>query len=145
MARIIFLAGAALLWGGLADAQPAQNPVLLADANKDGKVSRAEYLTSRRGFILEADKDRDGRVSGEEWRKGAARLRMEIQRTGTPGASRIGHGDMFAQIDGDHDGFVSGREIDAFADPRFASVDTNKDGVATREEIRQAERRIPGG
>ena len=135
MRRLVLFTAMALLSASAANAQQ-----LLADANKDGKVTQTEYQDSRRTFLMQADKDKDGRISAAEWGKGAERIRAQVRETGVDGWAVVGKAGLFETLDTNRDGFVTPAEIDAYTGPRFAKLDLNHDGVVTREEARQLDK-----
>jgi len=129
MRRLLLITTVALLAASGANAQE-----LLADANKDGKVTKTEYQNNRRAFLLRADHDKDGKISTAEWAKGAERVRSEVREQGIDGWSGIGKAGLFATLDTNKDGYVTPAEIDAATGPRFEKYDLNHDGVITRSE-----------
>lgn len=138
MRKFVFVAAVALLSASAANAQQ-----LLADANKDGKVTQKEYQDSRRTFLMRADKDKDGKISSAEWAKGAERVRSEVREEGVNGWPLVGKAGLFQTLDTNKDGFVTPTEIDAYYGPRFAKFDANHDGVVTRAEASKAEKAVP--
>ena len=137
MRKFVFVAAVALLSASAANAQQ-----LLADANKDGKVSQKEYQDSRRTFLLRADKDKDGKISAAEWSKGAERVRSELREEGVDGWPAVGKAGLFQTLDTNNDGFVTGAEIDAYSGPRFTKIDLNHDGFVTHSEANKVEKTI---
>lgn len=137
MRKFVFVAAVALLSASAANAQQ-----LLADANKDGKVSQKEYQDSRRTFLLRADKDKDGKISAAEWNKGAERVRSEVREEGVDGWPTIGKAGLFQTLDTNKDGFVTGAEIDAYSGPRFTKIDLDHDGFVTRSEANKVEKAV---
>jgi hypothetical protein len=137
MRKFVFVAAVALLSASAANAQ-----ALLADANKDGKVSQKEYQDSRRTFLLRADKDKDGKISAAEWSKGAERVRSEAREEGIDGWATIGKADLFQTLDTNKDSAVTGAEIDAYSGPRFIKIDLNHDGFVTRSEANKVEKAV---
>jgi Ca2+-binding EF-hand superfamily protein len=135
MRRLLLITAVALLSASAANAQQ-----LLADANKDGKVTQKEYQDSRRNFLLRGDKDKDGKVSKAEWTTGAELVKAEVREEGVDGWPKIGKAGLFDILDTNKDGFVTGAESDAYYGPRFATFDTNHDGFVTRSEATAAER-----
>ena len=135
MRKIVLFTTMALMVATTASAQE-----LLADANKDGKVSLTEYQNSRRNFLMRADRDKDGKISAAEWSKGAAYLKSEIRDSGVDGWPMIGKAGIFETLDTNKDGFVTPAEIDAATAPRFAKYDLDHDGFITRTEARKLER-----
>ena len=137
MRRLVLLTTLALLGASAASAQD-----LLADANKDGKVTATEYQNSRRTFLMRADRNKDGKISADEWKKGADLARDRAREAGIDGWPAIGKADIFTSIDTDKDGFVTPAEIDTAMGLRFAKYDPNHDGVITRSEAREIERQV---
>jgi Ca2+-binding EF-hand superfamily protein len=135
MRRLVLFTAVALLSASAVHAQE-----LLADANKDGKVTQKEYQDSRRTFLMRADKDKDGKLSAAEWNKGAEQVRNEVRAEGVDGWPKIGKAGLFGILDTNKDGFVTPTEIDAYYGPRFATFDTNHDGVVTRSEANAAQK-----
>ena len=135
MRRLLLITAVALMAASGANAQE-----LLADANKDGKVTQTEYQNNRRAFLLRADKDKDGKISAAEWAKGAERVRSEVREQGIDGWAGIGKAGLFATLDTNKDGFVTPGEIDAATAVRFAKYDLNHDGVITRTEANKLDK-----
>lgn len=135
MRGFLLITAAALTVASSAGAQ-----ALLADANKDGKVTQSEYQNSRRAFLMRADRDKDGKISADEWAKGADRVKAEVREEGVDGWPTIGKAGLFQTLDSNRDGFVTPAEIDAATSLRFAKFDLNHDGVITRSEAEQLDR-----
>jgi hypothetical protein len=128
---------------GLMAATAANGQALLADSNKDGKVTQAEYQTSRRAFLMRADRDKDGKLSAAEWSKGAEQVKTQARREGVDGWPLIGKAGLFTTLDTSKDGYVTPTEIDAYYGPRFTALDPNHDGVVTRSEADRIQKAIP--
>ena len=124
---------------------PLGKLALIADANKDGKVSLKEYQDQRRQMIMMEDKDRDGRVSKLEWMQGAARLKQELNLDGMDGGGRFNLDDWWAKLDRDHNGYISPGEIDMMTAARFKIFDTNLNGYVDGYEPQLAKLAIEGG
>ena len=137
MRRILLITTVALMAASGANAQP-----LLADANKDGKVTQAEYQNSRRTFLMRADHDKDGKISAAEWAKSAERIKTQVRDESIDGWQSIGKAGVFGTLDTDKDGFVTPAEIDAATGPRFAKFDLNHDGVITRSEANKLDKMV---
>lgn len=121
-----------------ASSAAAQLPdkALLADSNGDGKVSLAEYQTSRREFIMQDDTSRDGKVSAAEWKLAVDRLATALD-TADGYVLTTNQANGFAWIDADKDGFTTPAEIDAWTAARFPKLDLDKDGFVTKAEARK--------
>lgn len=72
-----------------------------ADADGDGRVSQAEFVSARTARLTEADANRDGAVSPEEAQ--AARQARRAER----------RGQMFTRLDADRNGAISQAEFEA--------------------------------
>lgn len=127
-----------------AQTQQSQKPSLFAqaDANHDGKLSEAEFAkleqlrkNSKRPDFKALDKDGDGNVSREEI--------MSARKGNRHGPS------LYFQADANKDGQLDQAEYSKLlqlrkerqaqieaATPDFATLDTNKDGKISREEMR---------
>ena len=173
MKRTTLAAGAAVLAvlaAGSVAAQEGPARGLRADADRDGRISRAEFVDSRIARLTALDADRDGRVSAEERRAGmqarraeraAARFdALDKDRNGSisreeftaPREQRADRADR--AIRGDRMGRHGGRRGEARAAMTIADVqtrmaaqfdrmDANRDGFITAEErtaARQAAR-----
>lgn len=97
------------------------------DANKDGKVTRAEYVAARSARFDTLDKNRDGVVSKADFPRAAANPQA---------AARLDA--MIGEADADKDGKVTRAELARAPAPGFDRVDTNKDGVVTKAELAAA-------
>ncbi len=139
MRKLVLITAVALLAASAAHAQ------LLADANKDGKVSQKEYQDNRRAFLMRADKDKDGKISAAEWTKQAEWVRSEVRAQGVDGWPTIGKAGLFQTLDTNKDGYVTPAEIDAYTGPRFAKFDENHDGFVTQSEANKIERAVRKG
>lgn len=97
----------------------------LADANHDGKLSRAEASDFLAGEIFDArDTDHNGQITKAEW--------TAADKKDTAG---------FAKRDTNHDGVMTREEAIKYSRTRgltkkaFAEADKNHDGYLSREEV----------
>lgn len=97
------------------------------DANRDGMISRTEFLEREAG--AERGDRRERRA--ERWAE--RRERLAERR----GLLRLG-GKRFARIDANRDGRVSLAEVLTVRARAFERIDANRDGRVTREERRAA-------
>lgn len=116
------------------------------DADRDGKVTRDEFLAGVRARFAEMDLDGDGRISDADlppaMRGRNALSGGDAGGFGGPGSGRRGHGPlaMLRDADADRDGVVTLDEVLAAAGRRFALWDRNADGVVDpvdREALRK--------
>ncbi len=101
-------AASLLLIAGAASAQtapnsPAQPRELRADADRDGRLSKAEFVEARLKPLMAMDADRDGTVTAAE-RTASRQARAAAMATR-----------RFETLDADKDGVVSRAEFDAAA------------------------------
>jgi Ca2+-binding EF-hand superfamily protein len=97
----------------------------LADANHDGKLSRAEASDFLGNQIFDAvDVNHDGKITKEEWTAGGARSSAD-----------------FKKRDSNHDGIVTRDEAlkygraHGMTKKAFAEADKNHDGALDRKEV----------
>ncbi len=126
------LLGATLL-SGSAVAAPQDRPtggdmLAKADANKDGAVTRAEFLADVDMRFARLDADKDGKISKEE----------------RPGGGEGRGGRMKKRSDTDGDGAISLDEHRAQATRRFDRFDANSDGTIDKAERDAARERMRG-
>ncbi len=134
--KTIILATAALaLTAGASMAQGMPRP----DANGDGKVTLAEFRSSRVAMMMRADANKDGKLTRAEMEAAAAK-RAEAGGKGGKG----GGGRMFGMLDANRDGFLVASEIEKMVERRFSRMDVNGDGSLTTAEM-QAGRKGPMG
>ena len=95
----------------------AENVFATMDANKDGKLSREEYLAVHMGA--------GPRGGGNQAHMQAMRQQADARKAAN-----------FTSMDKDKDGFVTRAEILAHAERSFAAKDTNKDGKLSPSEFR---------
>ncbi len=95
-----------------------------ADANRDGKVSKAEFLAASDGRFDDMDFNKDGYLDQSDFE--AHRAACE--------AGKILCGPM-ARLDTNKDGKVSKAEFMNGPRPMFERMDTNKNGVIDQSEM----------
>lgn len=113
------------------------DPLLLADANKDGVVTRDEVTARLSAAFARVDADGDGKISPAE-REAVREVLGGPGMDGPPPPPRGPEGRpalrermagrMAARMDKDGDGMISLDEQKARALARFDRADTNKDG-----------------
>lgn len=115
-------------------AERHQRYFALADTNKDGNISREEYLEAKRQRaerkFARLDKNGDGVISSDEFASGKHRK------------GHWGGGDfskkIFARMDTNKDGKITqGESLDAWTQ-WFKRMDSNGDNVVTTDEVKQA-------
>jgi hypothetical protein len=130
------------------DAPPMRDPLLHADADKDGVVTRAEMLADVGARFARIDTDHDGKITPAEREAAFQAMRAHMaERRGGPGGPGMGRG---RHADANGDGVVTLDEQRAQAEKRFAFVDRNGDGKidqAERDQMREMmmSMRGPGG
>lgn len=107
------------------------------DANRDGRISRAEWNGNDRSFAVH-DWNGDGVLSGDEVRPGARRndSRTDDDQANTGGRqfSDDWTERAFRDLDRDGDGRITNSEW-SFDRATFRRADHNDDGVVTRREF----------
>ena len=96
------------------------------DPDNDGKISRSEWQRNEQGFD-QMDIDKDGFLTKEELRS-AAREFHARHRRGLP------------EMDADADGNISRSEWKG-KEEVFSRLDSNNDGLLSRDELRGARKR----
>jgi Ca2+-binding EF-hand superfamily protein len=92
------------------------------DADKDGKVTLAEIVQSKQGWLRDFDANKDGAVTRAEFDASFQARRSEHVNQ------------MLAKQDANKDGVIS-REESAMPARWFARIDADSDGKLTREEL----------
>jgi Ca2+-binding EF-hand superfamily protein len=118
----------------------AQRRMRAFDTDRDGKVTKDEFMTTVRSRFAQLDLNNDGRITDEDL---PPRLRGRDVLAGDSDIGRRGPGRRLLRVvrnaDADKDGVVTLDEAMAAADKRFAGLDRNKDSVidtADRDALR---------
>lgn len=100
-----------------------------ADANHDGAVSRAEFITFRAQQFSRFDRNGDGYLSESD------RPRAFAQRGGALGMTPQ---EMITQFDTNGDQRLTQAEVANGPTPAFDRIDANQDNLATEAEFNAA-------
>lgn len=95
----------------------------LADADKDGKVTRAEFDAARNARFARIDANKDGALEVSELRAWKRTLPARVRDA------------RFKALDADGDGKVGAEEFVARRKAAFAGIDANKDGAVDKAEF----------
>ena len=98
-----------------------------ADANKDGKITQAEFDAWKANRVTGLDADKDGLLTASELSAGA--LAQMTARAETM-ATR-----MIERHDANADGKLSAEELASGPTPGFAMLDANGDGAIDQAEL----------
>jgi Ca2+-binding EF-hand superfamily protein len=98
-----------------------------ADADHDGRISRAEFVAARAADLARLDRNGDGVISRADFGR--------ILKFRPKAATRIDA--MIAALDGDHDGKVTQAEIAAAPTLLFDRADADHDGFVDKTERTQ--------
>lgn len=112
-------------------AQIGQRLLRRFDANRDGKVTREEFLAGVRARFAELDLNNDGRITDDDLpplMRGRGVLSGGAAATG-PMLGWMGALALLRDADANKDGVIGLDEALAAAERRFAGHDRNKDGV----------------
>jgi Ca2+-binding EF-hand superfamily protein len=107
------------------------------DTNRDGKVTRDEFLAEVKRRFAEFDLDRDGRITDADLPP-MMRGRNVIGGGELADMGRRGGRGMIGRLreaDADRDGVVTAQEAYAAAERRFVQFDRNKDGAIDSADI----------
>ncbi len=110
------------------------------DANRDGRVDRAEYDALREARFKAADADSNGVLTEDEYvAEYAGRLRAQYAAASRPSDEMFERQlkqavVRFSVIDRDRDGQLTPEENQAVALRTFEEHDTDKDGVVSPED-----------
>ena len=91
------------------------------DANKDGTVTKQEYLDHHAKKFDAMDKNKDGKITADE---------MPTKNKGKPNA-------LFDEMDVNKDGTVTKQEYLDYYAKKFDASDKNKDGKLTTDELQK--------
>jgi hypothetical protein len=120
------------------------------DADKNGRLTRAEVPERFQGLFERADANKDGQLSPEEIRQSAAQQDQSSPATRGGREGRGGRGafvlpdPLQTALDADHNGQLSSVEIDN-APKALLTLDLNMDGQLTVDETRPVFGRGRGG
>ncbi|MES2434269.1 MAG: hypothetical protein V4586_10630 [Pseudomonadota bacterium] len=99
------------------------------DADKDGKVTKAEVEAFRAAKVKAMDANADGKISADEL--AAPRIAAATDRINQRSA------DMVKDMDSDGDGLLTAAEMATRPGPEklFDRIDANADGAVTQDEV----------
>ena len=130
------LMGAAAYAQDATPAKPMHGPFDFAtlDADKDGKVTKAEVEAFRAAKVKAMDANADGKISADEL--AAPRIAAATDRIKARSA------EMVAKLDSDGDGSLTAAEMAARPGPErlFDRIDANGDGAVTQDEVDAAQK-----
>lgn len=133
--------------GRISRAEAASDPQFAArfdelDVNKDGFIDRIDHEARagqrRDAWFAAADADKDGKLTRAEIDAADVARRAELQQR-----HQARSAERFAAIDTDGDGRISREEAKGrmHLEQRFEQLDTNRDGYLGQDELKQAPRR----
>jgi len=114
------------------------------DADRDGKLDRADRAVREKARFDRIDANRDGQVSYAEFTAmSTQRDGQSAARLGRGGPHRMalnafGRGGMIRLADADQDGAITKAEFEAATLTRIDRLDANKDGTVTADEAKAA-------
>jgi len=108
-------------------AKPQASPFDGVDTNKDGKISKAEFVAARSARFDKIDRNHDGKISRADFPQGA-NYEAQLRRVDA----------QIAAADANKDGSVSREELAHAQTPFFDKVDTNHDGFVSKAEAEAA-------
>lgn len=101
------------------------------DADKDGKVTQAEYIAGSKSSFEKLDANADGKVTSAEMDTAYA-----TSKPGVGAAKMPSSAERIKTLDTDGDGALSSVEHEASSRTMFDTLDTNKDGSLSADEIK---------
>jgi hypothetical protein len=101
------------------------------DADKDGKVTQAEYIAGSKSSFEKLDANADGKVTSAEMDTAYA-----TSKPGVGAAKMPSSAERIRTLDTDDDGALSSVEHEASSRTMFDTLDTNKDGSLSADEIK---------
>lgn len=118
--------------GGMMDGGPGAGPMFdfeTLDADKDGKVTKAEITAARTAHVTAADANSDGKLSGDEL---AAMQMARMAERANDRATR-----MVAELDVDGDGMLTVSEliVRPMPDRMFDRLDADGDEAISQAEV----------
>ncbi|MCA9139753.1 MAG: hypothetical protein KDB00_23435 [Planctomycetales bacterium] len=120
---------------------PPPNPLVEAiDANADGEITLAE-LAEANAILAKLDRNKDGKLTGEELRpsfgggRGFGGPDHDHEHGPEGGAAVESPLAAWMTLDKNNDGKLTKSEVGQRMQSLIARADTDKDGVATREEL----------
>lgn len=137
MRRVLLLVAASLAFAAPATAQTnvsAQTIERLrqADANRDGLVSRQEFVNYRAQQFGRLDRNGDGYITNTDMPRALARR----------APAGMSPQELVAQFDANRDGRVSQSEFVNGPTPAFDVIDANNDNLATEAEFNAAAQNV---
>lgn len=112
---------------------PAKDKAAKMDSNGDGQVSASEHEAGAASMFTQMDADHDGYVTAAE---------MDTARAGKPGTGKaMSSADKIKKVDSDGDGRLSAAEHAAGSKKMFADTDSNHDGNLSGTEMQAAHAR----
>lgn len=130
-----------------AGAHPAADMFAKMDANGDGRVSAEEHAAAAHAMFIQADTNGDNVVTAAELAAVRdSRADSSAQETastrGAPQADSAAAAAKIRVIDQDGDGKLTAAEHEAGAKHMFAQMDTNHDGYLSPEECEAGHARL---